>query len=264
MKISDILVEKIELSHNLQQQLHTMFKQWLNMVDNLFFEEGISMSEFFIKHRHHLKTSIQPKLQKLINDELHKKHPDHFCKVSIHLWKQKKNDGDVERQWVTHDYTTFVNRMRLMISESELYDALSRDKLDSMAIHLTSVVMHEMVHLEQGIRSQWKNAETKYHFNNTPVGKKYQYFMDLTEIEAHAQQTASKIIMFCLNTEDPANSFKQILPLIRKQHPFLIGRDSSHRQIVELMRARNDQQSQKAIRLYFKKVYEKISEFLTR
>lgn len=259
MKVTALLSEAIQLPHSLHQEIYQTFVTWIDWLIRSSYQNDQYVVFFMKDKANTCRKALQQPLQQVINQYIQRQFADHHVTVKISFANTTFIQGKVDHEWHFENYKHHINLT--LIIPSKLFQKVDLQS-DEIAIHWTSVAMHEILHLVQIASNKWKTSDISKFRGEKPNIEKVDYYTSKLEIDAFAQSTATKLIAYADKQNNPIKFLQTvILPKVKQSDPLLLGPLSNHR-IMLIAMDHDLRVANKVKNLYYKKLYQKLDSYI--
>jgi hypothetical protein len=224
MQFTEFLIEKIELDENIHKKLSLAFKKWMDYVNSMVPEDLPSYKkahwiesnkkEIEVKLRQYLSNIIQ----KVVKDNATPIDDENFegykISISINIETGSSMHGAIHKKWVKQ-YTQkpkYIMRNTLILSIAPYTILMATSEIDD----LISTVTHEITHIIQSLRHAYDMVHTKpFQKRDSEIGFYDQYYINKSELDAHATGVASAILLQAQKNPDRNKYIESTIKMLK-------------------------------------------------
>lgn len=211
LNFTEFLVEKIELDTSIHDKLSSVFKKWTSYVNSIMPEDlpynqkaywiENNKKEIEVKLRQYLSNIIQKVVKENATPIDDENFEGYKISISINIETGSSLHGAINKKWVKQ-YTKrpkYVMRNTLLLSITPYTILIGKGEIND----LISTITHEITHIIQSLRHSKNMVHTKpFQKRDSEIGYDDQYYINKSELDAHATGVASAILLHAKETSD--------------------------------------------------------------
>ena len=281
MLVQEIITERININQDIHDKIEKAFRKWAQYLpseiessprfDQFNYEVHTKSKSIGEKLRRFLAPTIQQIVKQNLPNIQDENYEGHKISVEVDIDENRPHKGSVQRQW-SKLYTKrpkyiYKNQLSIFVTPYEI-SVLLANYTDNVLNDLVSTVTHELTHIIQSMRSTKQDMYVKPYTRAGNQTENDWYYQSKIEIDAHAQGTATKMLLAANKVTDPKAYIIHLLQLIKMGTVDMFGKNivpnQDYNKIKANLTARTgnpklDTAKSKAWQRYNKKLYDKLA-----